>query len=92
MIPFGDDDPEDAWDASDPLLMRLAVLERWVPSIAAEAVSRGRTLRVRARITAALHAVQMLRRMAPPFHPLVDASLHMLWLRLLELRAWVDEG
>lgn len=55
---FGDDDPEDAWDASDPVRDKVAVLQRWVPSVEAE-VNAG-DLRNRARFRA-LDALGHLR-------------------------------
>lgn len=33
---FGDDDPEDAWDADDPIYEKVEVMRRTVPSIEAE--------------------------------------------------------
>lgn len=32
-IAFGDVDPEDAWDAADPLPVKLELLVRWVGSV-----------------------------------------------------------
>jgi len=33
---FGDDDPEDAWDASDPAPIKVAILIRWAWSVLLE--------------------------------------------------------
>jgi hypothetical protein len=46
MTVFGDKDPEDAYDAGDPLDLRLAVIERTVTALRdAPADSRRRTRR-----------------------------------------------
>ena len=37
---FGDDDPEDAWDAGDPPREKLKVIRRWLASIQ-DAVASG---------------------------------------------------
>lgn len=81
---FGDFDPEDAYDASDPLAERLAVLERWVPSVVAEFGRDGSTTRVHARTSDALTRVDGELRRGPLF-PLDLVSLVFLRARLLDL-------
>ena len=50
MSGFGDDDPDDAYDASDPLEVRAAVAARVLTSIVAESATTGPTVRVLARL------------------------------------------
>lgn len=54
---FGDDDPEDAYDASDSLEWRVELAGRTIRSIFDEQHALGTTARVHARITAARRIV-----------------------------------
>jgi len=45
-IVFGDVDPEDSWDAADPLAEKLGILIRWAISVLIEHTYNGRTARV----------------------------------------------
>ena len=66
MTVFGDNDPEDAYDASDPLDVRAMLAGRVIVSIVAERAAAGRTYRVLARIIAARRIVNGI------FHELED--------------------
>lgn len=61
MTDFGDVDPEDAYDVTDPPVVRFAILLLWVASIALEA-ARGDhdPVRVTARIQSARWAAGLL--------------------------------
>ena len=59
---FGDDDPEDSWDANDSPAVLLGVLVRWVQSIATEIAYPYERIRVLARWVSARQAVDELRR------------------------------
>lgn len=61
MTTFGDADPEDAYDASDPPLDRVAVLERVVFSIRAERY--GHATRDAARTTKAVELLSDLAKL-----------------------------
>jgi hypothetical protein len=63
MSTYGDDDPEDAWDASDDVPTKLDVLRRWVPSIEAEHADGDRRRRVELRRLQALDDVERLLRL-----------------------------
>jgi hypothetical protein len=52
MTVFGDHDPEDAYDAGDPLPIRAGLVLAIANSIAAEKIDTGLTARVAARIDA----------------------------------------
>lgn len=77
MTTFGDDDPEDGWDAHDPPAQLLHLLLRWVQSIADEMAGPYDRVRMLARWTAARHACEVLRRRhASPVT--LDQVLHQL--------------
>lgn len=49
MMVYGDDDPEDAWSASDPVVLQLANLAqrvRWIRARIADAVVRAHAERL----------------------------------------------
>jgi hypothetical protein len=50
MAVFGDADPEDAYDASDPLPVRTLIVETLISSIDEERRADGPTVRVLARV------------------------------------------
>ena len=52
MPTFGDADPEDAYDGSDPLVLRARVIGRVIESVALEQDEVGDTPRVVARVAA----------------------------------------
>jgi hypothetical protein len=85
---FGDDDPEDAWDAGDTFGEKLAVLERWVPSIVLERMTPHSHVRVVARIHLALDSVEGLA-LATNSLPILETLGH-LRDRLLEAQR--EEG
>lgn len=60
MSMFRDHDPEDAWDAADPVQVKLDVLVRWVASILVEHAYDGATPRVHVRAGDALDAIAEL--------------------------------
>jgi hypothetical protein len=55
---FGDDDPEDAWDASDPIPVKVSIIERWVVSIRMERLGPHSHPRVVERLRLALRSVE----------------------------------
>ena len=55
-----DDDPEDAWDAGDPVDVKVAVLERWVPSIVLERMTPHSHPRMVVRVHLALQTIDQL--------------------------------
>jgi hypothetical protein len=57
---FGDFDPEDALDASDPPAVRLRLLVRWVASVLEEVDDVGPTDRVQARVRGAVRLFDAL--------------------------------
>ena len=62
MSDFGDKDPEDAYDVTDPPDERYRVILLWVASIALEAAQRDYDKpRVLARIQSARYAVGLLK-------------------------------
>jgi hypothetical protein len=80
---WGDDDPEDAWDASDPVDAKLDVLDLWLPSIDAE-MDTPSTGRASFRLDQALEAVDDLSRdpSLTPFHKnrLYKMALYLIFL------------
>lgn len=84
MSGFGDDDPEDGWDAGDSVSELVDRLEAWVTSIEDEADDPDHDGgRVQHRILDAQQRIELLRRHrnAPP------DVLDDLELRLLEVTA-----
>jgi hypothetical protein len=47
---FGDDDPEDGWDAGDPVHVKVAILVSVLRHVAAEHATRGATARHQVRV------------------------------------------
>jgi len=60
MADFGDDDPEDAYDVTDPPAVRYVVILLWLASIALEAAREHDHERVLARIQSARWAAGLL--------------------------------
>lgn len=82
-VVFGDDDPEDAWDASDPVDAKLDVLDRWLPSIDAE-LDGPNTGRAGFRLDQALETIDALGHdpSLTPFHKnrLYKLALYVIFL------------
>jgi len=93
---FGDDDPEDAWDAGDPVDVKVAILERWVPSIVLERMTPHNHPRVVARVLGALQSINQLALEVDAQEP--DAARRLQLLELLGhlrdrvLEAQAEEG
>jgi len=89
---FGDVDPEDGWDASDPFADKVAILIRMVASITAEhATPSHNHARVLVRLGFATGAVESLRKHAHRRdRPILDA-LDLVFFYLINAEG-VDGG
>ena len=90
-VAFGDHDPEDAWDASDPWPVRREILGRWVASVADEYLTGGASLRVVARVRDARARLQLAFGQ-PGLQPVEVAYLVALRFVLLELATALESS
>lgn len=73
MSTFGDDDPEDGYDVTDPLELRLAVLERVVAALDTDDPARAAV-----RLSFLRRATSVARADAGALYARVEALIHEL--------------